>query len=231
MKPSTQSTITRPPKSPAKVVIVEDEIWLRDNLAMEINANQEMRCVKSYGTAEEALEGIPNDRPDVVIMDINLPGINGVECLRRLKSIMPEVQFLMLTAFEESDKIFNSLLAGANGYLLKRTSTAELLEAIRQVRDGGAPMSSSIARRVVAYFNKIGERKPEASELSLREQEVLELLAKGSAYKAIGDKMHLSIDTVRMYVKHIYSKLHVHSRCEATEKYLQHPNLRLFDSK
>ena len=127
----------------------------------------------------------------------------------------------MLTVYEESEKIFNSLLAGANGYLLKRTSTAELLDAIQQARGGGAPMSSSIARKVVAYFNEMGARKSTTPALSAREQQVLELLAKGASYKRIADQLSLSIETIRMNVKHIYTKLHVHSRGEATAKYLQ----------
>jgi DNA-binding NarL/FixJ family response regulator len=206
---------------PVKVVIVEDESWMRENLASEINRDSRLRCVKTYRTAESALQGIPLDRPDVVIMDINLPGMNGVECVRRLKSLLPEVQCLMLTVYEERKDIFNSLLAGASGYLLKRTSSAELLDAIQQVRFGGSPMSSSIARKVVAYFNKIGEENSETTKLSTREQQVLDLLAKGAAYKSIADQLSVSIDTVRMNVKHIYAKLHVHSRGEAAAKYLQ----------
>jgi DNA-binding NarL/FixJ family response regulator len=139
---------------------------------------------------------------------------------------LPELRCLMLTVYEESEKIFNSLLAGASGYLLKRTSTAELLEAIQQVRDGGAPMSSSIARKVVAYFHEMGQGKPDTTTLSPREQQVLELLAKGAAYKNIADQLSLSIETIRMNVKHIYAKLHVHSRGEAAAKYLQQSQFR-----
>lgn len=204
-----------------KVVIVEDESWMRENLASEINRDPRLRCVNTYRTAENALEGIPMDRPDVVIMDINLPGMSGVECVRRLKSLLPAVQYLMLTVYEERKDIFNSLLAGASGYLLKRTSSAELLDAIQQVRFGGSPMSGSIARKVVAYFNEIGEGNSETTALSAREQQVLDLLAKGAAYKNIADQLSVSIDTVRMNVKHIYAKLHVHSRGEAAAKYLQ----------
>lgn len=204
-----------------KVVIVEDETWLRENLVREINDAPGFCCVNHYRTAEEALQGIPADQPDVVLMDINLPGMDGVECIRRLRANLPEVRCLMLTVYEESEKIFNSLLAGASGYLLKRTSTAELLEAIQQVRGGGAPMSSSIARKVVAYFNEMGEVKSNTAALSPRELQVLELLAKGVAYKNIADQLSLSIETIRMNVKHIYTKLHVHSRGEATAKYLR----------
>jgi DNA-binding NarL/FixJ family response regulator len=213
-----QNASARPP---VKVVVIEDEAWMRENLAQEINRGAGMRCINTYRTAEDALAGIPGDHPDVVLMDINLPGMDGVECMRRLRVILPDVRCLMLTVYEESDKIFNSLLAGASGYLLKRTGTAELMEAIQQVADGGSPMSSSIARKVVAYFNELGEKKSDTSALSPREQQVLELLAKGAAYKAIADQLALSIETIRMNVKHIYAKLHVHSRGEATAKFLQ----------
>ena len=206
---------------PIKVAIIEDENWMRADLARIISRSPGLRCVGAYATAEEALRDIALQCPDVVLLDINLPGMNGVECLRRLGSILPEVQCLMLTVFEESDKIFNSLLAGASGYLLKRTSTPELLRAIQQVYDGGAPMSSSIARKVVGFFNQRGRDNPDTAALSPREKEVLELLAKGAAYKEIADQLSLSIETVRMNVKHIYTKLHVHSRGEATAKYMR----------
>ncbi len=215
-----------PPTPPIKVVIVEDATWIRENLAREINASPGFCCVNNYRTAEEALQDIPADQPDIVLMDINLPGMNGVECIRQLRVKLPEVRCLMLTVYEESEKIFNSLLAGASGYLLKRTSTAELLEAIQQVRDGGSPMSSSIARKVVAYFNEMGAAKSNTATLSPRELQVQELLAKGVAYKIIANELSLSLETIRMNVKHIYNKLHVHSRGEAAAKYLQQPRLQ-----
>ncbi|MDR3460124.1 MAG: response regulator transcription factor [Verrucomicrobiae bacterium] len=218
------------PKSPIRVVIVEDETWIRENLILEINRDPGLRCINSYRTAEEALRGIPADQPDVVLMDINLPGMDGVECVRRLRADLPEARYLMLTVYEESEKIFKSLLAGANGYLLKRSSAAELLEAIQQAHGGGAPMSSSIARKVVAYFNEMGAGKSETAALSPREQQVLELLAKGESYKNIADQLLLSIETIRMNVKHIYTKLHVHSRGEATAKYLQQSRFRHADT-
>jgi len=214
------------PTTTIKVVIVEDATWIRGNLVREINGSPGFRCVNDYRTAEEALRGIPIDQPDVVLMDINLPGMNGVECIQQLRADLPELKCLMLTVYEESEKIFNSLLAGASGYLLKRTSTAGLLEAIQQVRDGGSPMSSSIARKVVAYFNEMGAAKPSTAALSPRELQVLELLAKGMAYKNIASELSLSIETIRMNVKHIYSKLHVHSRGEAAAKYLQQSQFR-----
>jgi len=209
-----------------KVVIVEDQTWLRENLVREINGDSQLSCVNAYRTAEAALQGVPNDQADVVLMDINLPGMDGVECVRRLKLIMPELHCLMLTVYEESDKIFNSLLAGASGYLLKRSSTQELLEAVRLACNNCSPMSSSIARKVVAYFNEMGRKKSETSELSPREQQVLELLATGSSYKEIADQLSLSLETIRMNVKHIYAKLHVHSRGEATAKFMRQPAFR-----
>jgi DNA-binding NarL/FixJ family response regulator len=224
MNPSRQknSLLTQP----VKVVIVEDATWMRENLVREINGSPGFSCVNNYRTAEDALQGIPKDQPDVVLMDINLPGMSGVECMRQLRADLPEVRCLMLTVYEESEKNFNSLLAGASGYLLKRTGTAELLEAIQQVIDGGSPMSSSIARKVVAYFNEMGAAKSDTATLSPRELQVLELLARGMAYKNIADKLSLSIETIRMNVKHIYVKLHVHSRGEAAAKYLRQPKLR-----
>ena len=215
------------PAPPIKVAIVEDQTWLRENLVREINSDPQLSCVQAYRTAEAALQGLVQDQPDVVLMDINLPGMNGVDCVKRLKVLLPEARCLMLTVYEESEKIFNSLLAGASGYLLKRTSTQELLEAIREVHGSGSPMSSSIARKVVAYFNQMGLAKADAVDaLSPREQQVLELLAKGSAYKDIAHQLSLSIETVRMNVKHIYAKLHVHSRGEAAAKYLQTPSFQ-----
>jgi len=202
---------------PASVSIVEDEQWLREHLAREIERTPALRCVSCYRTGEEALSGVPAHRPDVVIMDINLPGIDGVECVRRLKLDLPQTQFLMLTVYEEEEKIFNSLRAGASGYLLKRSDTRELVEAIQQVLSGGAPLSCSIARKVVHYFNNVGSA-PEMTRLSPREREVLELLAKGDSYKEIADRLSLTLETIRMNVKHIYSKLHVHSRGEAAAK-------------
>lgn len=206
-----------------RVAIVEDDDWLRETLAREIGAAPGFRCAGRYRTAEEAVHGIPDDPPDVVVLDINLPGQNGIECLRQLKPRCPDTQFLMLTVYEESEKIFQSLLAGASGYLLKRTGTSELLDALRQVRDGGSPMSTAIARRVVQYFNRMGAGASELERLSPREREVLELLARGAAYKEIADGLALSIETVRMNVKHIYAKLHVHSRGEAVAKLLGRP--------
>lgn len=210
-------------KHTIRVALVEDDKWVRENLAREIAKAARFECLGSYPTAEAALAALPGQPADVVVLDINLPGVNGIECLRQLKGLCPDTQFLMLTVYEESEKIFQSLLAGASGYLLKRTTTTELLDAIRQVREGGSPMSSAIARRVVQYFNQMGTGASEMERLSPREREVLELLARGGAYKEIADQLSLSLETIRMNVKHIYAKLHVHSRGEAVAKFLRRP--------
>jgi DNA-binding NarL/FixJ family response regulator len=212
-------------RQPIRVAIVEDEKWMRNNLSHVIDNGPNLCCVGAFATAEKALQEMRAARPDVVLLDINLPGMDGVECLRHLRLVLPETRYLMLTVFEEGDKIFRSLLAGASGYLLKRSSTPELLKAIREVNDGGSPMSSSIARRVVGYFNRMGQKTSEAIALSQREKQVLELLGKGLAYKDIADHLSLSIDTIRMNVRHIYAKLHVHSRGEATAKYVDIPRI------
>ena len=208
------------PPTVIRVAIVEDDAWLRDNLVSEIGNTAGYSCLGAYATAEAALQAIPALCPDVVLMDINLPGMDGVQCVRRLKERCPEIQFLMLTVYEESESIFNSLLAGARGYLLKRTPMGEVLEAIRQVQEGGAPMSDHIARKVVQYFNHKGARGSALEALAPREAQVLEKLAGGASYKEVADQLSLSIDTVRMNVRHIYHKLHVHSRGEAVAKYL-----------
>lgn len=210
----------RPQPAPVGVVIIEDGAWMRENLERELNRTEGLRCLKAYRTAEQALRGIASDQPDVVIVDINLPGMDGVECVRQLKTLVPKAQCLMLTVYEESEKIFNSLLAGASGYLLKRSTTRELVDAIRQMREGGAPMSSSIARKIVAHFHQAGEKQSDVAALSPREQQVLDLMAKGASSKEIASQLSLSVETIRMNVKHIYAKLHVHSRGEATAKYL-----------
>lgn len=206
---------------PIKVSIVEDDAWIRENLATQIARTPGFSCAGTYANGLAALDGIGADVPDVVLMDINLPKMNGIECVRKLKAMHPATQVLMLTVYEDSDKIFNSLLAGASGYLLKRTPQAQIIEAIADVHRGNSPMSGHIARKVVQYFNRRGSDEKEIEKLSKREREVLERLAEGVPYKEIADNLSLSIDTVRMHVKGIYSKLHVHSRGEAVAKYLR----------
>jgi len=161
------------PNKPISVAIVEDDAWVRENLAREIGSSTGFECGGSYATAEAALAAIPLRPPEVAVLDINLPGIDGIECLRRLRASCSYLQFLMLTSYEESEKIFQSLRAGANGYLLKRADTVEVIDAIRQVYEGGAPMSSTIARQVVRHFNQLGDSASELPQLSPREREVL----------------------------------------------------------
>jgi len=203
-----------------RVSIIEDDEWIRENLAEAISRTNGFACIGCYPDGEEAVAQIPGNVPDVVLMDINLPKMNGIECVRKLKALVPGIQIMMLTVYEDSDKIFNSLVAGASGYLLKRTPQAEIIEAIAEVHRGQSPMSGHIARKVVQYFNQRGYDDHELGKLSKREREVLEHLARGIAYKEIADVLSLSIDTVRMHVKGIYGKLHVHSRGEAVAKYL-----------
>ena len=204
-----------------KVSIIEDDDWIRENLALRIKQTEGFVCSGSYRTGEEALAQLPAQAPDVVLMDINLPKMNGIECVRQLKALMPATQILMLTVYEDSDKIFNSLLAGASGYLLKRTPQAEIIEAIAEVHRGNSPMTGHIARKVVQYFNQRGGFGTEVEKLSPREREVLEHLAQGVPYKEIASVLAVSIDTVRVHIKGIYGKLHVHSRGEAVAKYLR----------
>lgn len=205
-----------------KVAIVDDDEGIRTTLVALIRrVPAKFKLVGDYADAESALREIPKHVPDVVLMDINLPGINGVECVRQLKNTLPAVQFLMLTVYEDSDSLFNSLKAGASGYLLKRTASARLLEAIQDVHDGGSPMTPQLARRVVQLFSRPPEPSSPVAGLTPGEREFLDLLSKGYAYKEIADRMSISIDTVRSYVRTVYEKLHVHSRTEAVVKYLR----------
>jgi DNA-binding NarL/FixJ family response regulator len=203
-----------------KVSIIEDDDWIRENLAAQIGHTNGFLCLGTYPSGEDALTQIPRNVPDVVLMDINLPKMNGIECVRKLKALIPSAQIMMLTVYEDSDKIFDSLLAGASGYLLKRTPQSEIMDAIAEVHRGNSPMSGHIARKVVQYFNLRGSAEKAMEKLSKREREVLNHLAQGIAYKEIADVLSLSIDTVRMHIKGIYGKLHVHSRGEAVAKYL-----------
>jgi DNA-binding NarL/FixJ family response regulator len=215
-KPSRQTVPTS--AKPISVSIVEDDDWLRKDLAREISAAPGFCCLSIFATAEEALRKLPVESPDVVIMDINLPGLNGIECVRRLKEISPEMCILMLTVYEESDLIFDALRAGASGYLLKRIDSGELLEAIADAHQGGSPMASSVARQVVKFFARPPASEVEVDGLTTREEEILNLLVKGHAYKSVADQLSISINTVRMFIRRIYKKMHVHSRSEATAK-------------
>ena len=207
---------------PLNVCIVEDDDKVRDSLAALIAATKGFACRAAYRDAESALAGIPSQNPDVVLMDINLPRMSGVECVRHLKVLAPKLQVVMLTVYDDDDQIFKALEAGANGYLLKRSSPAELLSAISEVHNGGVPMSSTIARRVLQTFHQRGASHRETENLSQREIEVLGLLAKGFLYKEIADQMNIRFETVHSHVRNIYDKLQVRSRTEAVAKYLGH---------
>jgi DNA-binding NarL/FixJ family response regulator len=194
---------------------------MREHVAHLLTATTGFECVGTSRTGEEAVADLPQWQPNVVLMDINLPGMSGIDCVRKVKLLVPCAQVLMLTIYEDSDRIFESLVAGASGYLLKRTPSERLIEAIREVRAGGAPMTSHIARKVVQYFNHLPNVNPDLEALSVREREVLDRLARGRLYKEIADELGVSLDTVRKHLQSIYHKLHVHSRTEAVVKYLQ----------
>jgi DNA-binding NarL/FixJ family response regulator len=202
------------------VSIVDDEKELRQSITTFVSGSPGFKYVSAYGSAEAALKGLPTDQPDVVLMDINLGGMSGIECVEKLKATAPALQILMLTVYEDTDQIFKALAAGASGYLLKRSSPTKLLQAIREVHAGGSPMTSSIARKVVASFQKSSQATEKQIHLSPREEMVLNCLAKGSTYKQIADELDISIDTIRTYLRRIYEKLHVQSRTEAVAKYL-----------
>ena len=205
------------------VSIVEDDIRLRSIYAKWLKQAEGFRLVSLYDNGLEASTALPNDKPDVVLMDINLPGLNGVECVRQLKACLPATQFIMITVYEDPERIFTALTAGATGYLLKDTAREELLAALRDVNRGGSPMSSGIARKVVQCFQKPPPAGPEAElqKLSAREQEVLELVARGYLLKEICEAMKLSHHTVDTYLRRIYDKLHVHSRSQASAVYAE----------
>ena len=208
---------------PITVSIVEDNDQLRGTLARVINRSEGFQCLGDFGSAEAALEGLPKQPPNVVLMDINLPGMNGVECVRKLKEILPKTHAIMLTVYEDTDNIFNALAAGATGYMLKRTPKDELLEAIRDVLKGGSPMTTHIARKVVQSFQRAPavSSAMEEANLSPREKEVLDLLAQGHLYKEIAEKLGISYETVHTYIRRIYEKLQVRTRTEAVAKFLK----------
>ena len=203
------------------VSIVEDNDQLRGTLARVINRAEGFHCLSQYPDAEAAVEALPRDHPDVVLMDINLPGMNGVECVRRLKQLAPDSLVIMLTVYEDTENIFNALAAGASGYLLKRTPRAEVLDAIREVHRGGSPMTTHIARKVVQSFQQTGVSTQQTESLSPREQEVLDCLSKGFLYKEIADKLGIGYETVHTYIRRIYEKLQVRTRTEAVAKFLR----------
>jgi DNA-binding NarL/FixJ family response regulator len=197
------------------VLIVEDDRAVRDGLTYLVNGSDGYRCIAACASAEEALPVISQHRPDVVLMDINLPGMNGIECVVIIKNSFPEIQVMMLTVFDNADEIFKSLTAGATGYMLKKTPPARLLEAISELVSGGSPMSGEIARKVVQTFAKHANRQFPDSLLTPREEEILSYLSKGYLYKEIAAELFISIDTVRTHIRKIYQKLQVRTRTEA----------------
>jgi DNA-binding NarL/FixJ family response regulator len=204
-----------------RVAIVEDSRGTRESLTELLGHAPTLRCVGAHPSGEEALCHIPAEAPDVVLMDINLPQMNGIECVARLKEQLPKTQVLMLTTYEEGDLIFDSLRKGASGYLLKDMPPAELVQAIEEVHTGGAPMSPQIARKVVSHFQQIKKPQSDMETLTKREEEILSLLAKGYFYKEIAEQLGVTIHTVKAHSHHVYEKLHVQSRTEAVLKYIE----------
>ena len=206
---------------PILVSIVEDHAPLRQIMAEWIGHAQGMTLGQTYPDAEAALANLPQHPADVVLMDINLPGQSGIECVRQLKPLLPSTQFVMVTVYMEAVRIFNALAAGASGYLLKRSSHSELLHAIHEVAAGGSPMSRNIARLIVEKFQAVPFHSPDMERLSDRELDVLRLLARGLVYKEIASELNLSFHTIHTLVRRIYEKLHVHTRREAVARFHQ----------
>ena len=202
------------------VSLVEDDAGTRQSLKAVLDASHTLSCLNAYPSGETALKEIPANPPEVVLMDINLPGMSGIECVAQLKPLVPKLQILMLTTYEDSKLIFDSLRSGASGYLLKNVPPQEVVQAVEQVSAGGSPMSMAIARKVVNYFQQLKQGKTEIDMLSKREQEILVLLAKGYLYKEIADQLGITAGTVRVHLHAVYEKLHVSSRTEAVVKYL-----------
>lgn len=205
---------------PTKVAIVEDDPRIRESLRELLNDSTGLRCVSAHGSAEDALRDLPGQAPDVVLMDINLPGMSGIEAVFRLREKVRDIPVLMLTVYEDADRVFEALKHGARGYLLKRTAPAKLIDAIHEARAGGAPMSPQIARKVVQHFHLLGPSPQAPDNLTPREQEILALLAQGRLYKEIADALGIGTETVRSHLSAIYRKLHVRSRTEAVVKHL-----------
>jgi DNA-binding NarL/FixJ family response regulator len=202
-----------------RIAIVEDNKVIRESLVEFVESDPDYRCVCTSATAEEALKAIPKHQPEIALMDIQLPNQSGIECTAQLKQMMPALQIIMVTVYEDTERIFKALRAGACGYLLKRCTPEELISAIREVRQGGAPMSREIARKVISSFQEPVTAAAEVEELSPREREILELLAEGFPNKQIADRLGVSDGTVRWHLQHVYHKLHVRSRTEAALKF------------
>jgi DNA-binding NarL/FixJ family response regulator len=208
------------PKSPIRVALVEDQPEVRESWVRLINSFPDFTCVCACVTAEEAVKTIPQMRPDVILMDIYLPRMSGIECTSRLKALLPQVQIVILTAMDDKELLFLALEAGADGYLLKRTKPAELRNALLDVLGGGVPMTSQIARLLIEKFRKKACAKDGFSQLSFREDHILQLLSEGYSNKMIANKLELSVDTVCCHLKHVFVKLHVRSRTEAAIRYM-----------
>jgi DNA-binding NarL/FixJ family response regulator len=206
---------------PITVAIVEDSRVIRESLQRIINDSPGLRCECAVSTGEEALIEVPRCHPDVVLMDIHLPNISGIDCTRKLKEAVPETEVIMLTVYEEIDNIIQALKAGASGYLLKRTPAEQLVQAIKDVKAGGVPMTSEIARRLVEAFHRLAETASQTPvELTRREREILELVSQGYGNKDIADRLSVSVETVRHHLKRVYQKFHVHSRSEAVVQFI-----------
>ena len=203
-----------------RLALVEDVAEMRESWRQLIDGLPGFRCICTCASGREALRLLPVELPDVIVMDIQMPGMSGIECTLRLKELLPKTPILILTVSADTQTVFRALEAGADGYLLKRSRPEQLQTAIQDVLDGGAPMTSEIARRVVASFRQRAAKRDETASLTPREEEVLALLSKGFANKEIADKMSVSYETVRDHLRHIYEKLHVHSRTEAVARYL-----------
>ncbi|HJS53102.1 MAG TPA: response regulator transcription factor [Chitinophagaceae bacterium] len=200
------------------LAIVEDLDEVRDGLKNFISLSQDFKVLDTFKTAEEAAYDLPKLKPDIVIMDINLPGMNGIECIREIKGKIPNTQFMMFTVYENDEKVFEALKAGASGYLLKNTGLVQLIESLKELHNGGSPMSSNIARKLVTLFRNEQKERTNLDVLSNRENEILQLLAKGLLYKEIAEQLSISVSTVRQHIHHIYEKLHVQNRTEAINK-------------
>ena len=200
------------------MAIVEDLDEVRDGLKNFISLSPDFQILDTFKTAEEAVVDLPKLKPDIVIMDINLPGMNGIECIKQVKGKSPGTQFMMFTVYENDEKVFEALKAGASGYLLKNTGLVQLIESLKELYNGGSPMSASIARKLVALFRDTQKEPANVESLSNRENEILQLLTKGLLYKEIAEQLSISVSTVRQHIHHIYEKLHVQNRTEALNK-------------
>ncbi len=226
-KPAAPVLDGDPPfKTPVRVAFVEDQPEVRESWTRLLNSFPDFKCVCVCASGEEALRIIPQEQPDVILMDIFLPRMSGIECTARLKVLLPQLQIIILTAMDDQELVFLALEAGADGYLLKRTKPSDLRAALLEVLGGGAPMTGQIARRVIESFRRKAKAREESVRLSVREEQILILLSEGYSNKLIADKLELSIDTVCSHLKHVFYKLHVSSRTEAVVRYMASKTIR-----